>query len=337
MKRSKSLLALCAAFIWYVCATPSLADEDPMTLPKVIDRGYLVCGVGVADVGFATQQVNGNWAGFDVDFCRAVAAATLGDAQAVEFIPLDSLNRLRILKEGEVDVLFRTTTYNMARDVTLGFEFPAITYYDSQRVLAHASTKAKRLADLDGYTICANAGTTSIMNIRKAIQMNNVDVDVLEISSQAGRWRAFFGQECDAVTSDYSDLSAKVAAQGLDERTLVFLEDEIANEPLSAVVRDGDQQWEQIIRWVVNLLTLSEAEGVGHNSSQADISRLSIPTPKALGLKEGWATQTISQVGNYGEIFARNLGKGSQLGIERGLNKLWRDGGLMYPLPMRSE
>ncbi|MBB5723683.1 general L-amino acid transport system substrate-binding protein [Loktanella ponticola] len=340
MKLSKTArmtsLALCTAVLSSL-ATQGHADENSTTLSTVLDRGYLICGVGVADIGFAAQQVNGNWAGFDVDFCRAVAAATLGDAQAVEFVPLDSLNRLRALKDGDVDVLFRTTTYTMDRDVALGFEFPAITYYDSQRVLAHASTNAKRLADLDGFTICANAGTTSIANIRKAIEANDVDVDILEISSQAGRWRAFFGQECDAVTSDYSDLSAMVAAQGLDERTFVILDDEIANEPLSSVVLEGDQQWEQIIRWVVNLLVLSEAEGVGKDSGATVISQLSIPAPTALGLSDGWASQIISQVGNYGDIFARNLGDDSALGIKRGLNNLWRDGGLMYPLPMSTD
>ncbi|WP_306028951.1 transporter substrate-binding domain-containing protein [Stappia sp. MMSF_3263] len=320
-----------------VAAPQCLSAEPGSTLRAVVDRGYLICGVGVGDIGFATQQVDGSWAGFDVDFCRAVATATLADAEAVEFVPLDSLNRLSILGSGDIDVLFRTTTFTMERDVALGFEFPAVTYFDEQRILAHASTKARRLADLAGHTICANAGTTSIRNIRKAIDAQQIKAEILEISSQAGRWRAFFGQECTAVTSDSSDLLIMVAMHGLDEKSLIVLDDVLANEPLSAVVRDGDQQWEQIIRWVVNLLVLAEAEGIYQASAPDVLERLEVPAYRQLGLAEGWAHRTISQVGNYGEIFARNLGSDSKLGLERGLNKLWRDGGLMYPLPMKNQ
>lgn len=328
---------LLASALLLASAPQCLSAQTGETLRRVKDRGYLICGVGVGDIGFATQQTDGSWAGFDVDFCRAVATATLADANAVEFVQLDSLNRLSALQNGDIDVLFRTTTFNMERDVALGFEFPAITYFDEQRVLAHASTKARTLDDLAGRVICANAGTTSIRNIREALASRQIEADILEISSQAGRWRAFFGQECAAVTGDGSDLLIMVAMHGLDERSLVVLDEALANEPLSAVVRDGDQQWEQVIRWVVNLLVLAEAEGVHQKDPPEVLARLEVPAYRQLGLAEGWARRTVSQVGNYGEIFARNLGSGSNLGLERGLNRLWRDGGLMYALPMKNQ
>lgn len=326
-----------ASAILLMSAAQCLAAQADTTLQQVKDRGYLVCGVGVGDIGFATQQIDGSWAGFDVDFCRAVATAVLGDANAVEFVPLDSLNRLSTLQGGDIDVLFRTTTFNMKRDVTLGFEFPAITFYDEQRVLAHARTNARTLADLAGQTICANVGTTSIQNIREALAAQQIEAEILEIASQAGRWRAFFGQECAAVTSDSSDLQIMKAMHGLDEDSLVVLEDVLANEPLSAVVREGDQQWEQIIRWIVNLLILAEAKDIGQASPPEKQSRLDVPGYPDLGLAEGWAQRTISTVGNYGEIFTRNLGSDSDFGLERGLNRLWRDGGLMYALPMTGQ
>ncbi|MBC2860955.1 amino acid ABC transporter substrate-binding protein [Stappia sp. 28M-7] len=328
--------SLGAALVLLALAPQCLSAQPGETLRQVRDRGYLICGVGVGDIGFATQQTDGSWAGFDVDFCRAVATATLADANAVEFVPLDSLNRLSALQNGDIDVLFRTTTFNMERDVSLGFEFPAITYFDEQRVLAHASTRARTLDDLAGRVICANAGTTSIRNIREALASRQIEAEILEISSQAGRWRAFFGQECAAVTGDGSDLNIMRAMHGLDESALVVLEDILANEPLSAVVREGDQQWEQVIRWVVNLLILAEAEGIGRANALDAGSDLKVPAYPRLGLTEGWAHRTISAVGNYGEIFERNLGSGSDFGLERGLNRLWREGGLMYALPMKN-
>ncbi|MDV6228319.1 amino acid ABC transporter substrate-binding protein [Nitratireductor aquimarinus] len=312
----------------------ALAEEPGHTRATVQERGYLICGVGVDDIGFATQTVSGDWVGFEVDLCRGVAAAVLEDANAVEFVPLDSLNRLTVLAEGGVDVLFRTTTYNFARDVIRGFEFPAITYYDVQRVLVFADTGATRLSDLDGRTICANSGTTSIDNIRAAIDRAGIDADILQIASQSGRWRAFFGRECDAVTADGSDLAARIASQPQYRDDFVFLDDEISNEPLGAVVRDGDPQWTQIIRWVVNLTIAAEAADVGQGSNAASLTRLHIPGGAGLGLNDGWGVSVIRQVGHYGEIFDRNLGAGSDLKLPRGLNRLWKDGGLMYPLPM---
>ena len=327
------------SLLWVIVlmkAPSAWAANTGMTRTAVQERGYLVCGVGIDDVGFATQQIDGTWAGFDVDFCRAVAAAVLGDAEAVEFVPLDSLNRLSVLEQGRVDVLFRTTTYNFARDVTKGFEFPAITYYDVQQVLAFADTGATYLSDLDGRTMCANSGTTSIDNIRAAIDQAGVDIDILEIASQSGRWRAFFSRECDALTADGSDLAARIASQPQYRNDFVILEDQISNEPLAAVVRDSDPQWTHIIRWLVNLMIAAEAAGVGQNAEVDALARLHIPSGAALGLKDTWGEQAIQQVGHYGEIFDRNLGDGSALKLPRGLNNLWINGGLMYPLPMRA-
>lgn len=338
MATSLTMRHIVGLFMGCASLMPVAAHSDTTgeTRATVQARGYLICGVGLDDLGFATQQVSGTWVGFDVDFCRAVAAAVLGDATAVEFVPLDSLNRLDALKDGGVDVLFRTTTFNFARDVAMGFEFPAITYYDAQRVLAYADTNASVLADLDGRTICANSGTTSIANMRTAIANQNSTIDILEIASQAGRWRAFFGRECDAVTADGSDLAAMMASRPQYRDDFVLLDDEIANEPLGVVVREGDQQWEHIIRWVVNVTLVAEAAGVGqHSNGNAPVLQNIVAQP-ALGLAAGWENDIIRQVGNYAEIFERNLGDGSELHLPRGLNHLWKNGGLMYPLPMNT-
>ncbi|MBK0329031.1 amino acid ABC transporter substrate-binding protein [Rhodobacteraceae bacterium F11138] len=330
---ARLIVCLCAI----VVANPQTAQADTHTRAAVQDRGYLICGVGIDDFGFATQRIDGEWTGFDVDFCRAVAAAVLGDAEAVEFVQLDSLNRLSVLADGKVDILFRTTTYNFTRDVALGFEFPAVTYYDTQRILAFADTGADQLTDMDGRTICANSGTTSIDNIRAAIDRAKIDVDILEIASQSGRWRAFFAGECDAVTADGSDLAARIASRPGYRNEFTLLKDEISNEPLGAVVREGDLEWVHIVRWVVNLTIAAEAAGVGQDSPIGAIQQLGLPDGRALGLRETWGQDVILQVGNYGAVFDRNLGAGSYLNLPRGLNRLWRDGGLMYPLPMKMQ
>ncbi len=318
-----------------IVAPMARADSDGETRAAIEARGYLICGVGIDDIGFATRQIDGVWQGFDVDFCRTVATAVLGDATAVEFVPLDSLNRLNVLKEGGVDVLFRTTTYNYERDVVMGFDFPAITFYDTQRVLAYADTGARRLSDLDGKVICANSGTTSIANIREAIARLDGHVGILEIASQAGRWRAFFGRECDGVTADGSDLAAMMASRPSYRDDFVMLEDDIANEPLGAVVREGDRQWAHLVRWVANVVLMAEALGIAQDSDAETMAALDHMSRDTLGLPDGWASLVIRQVGNYADIYERNLGAGSQLGLRRGLNELWKNGGLMYPLPMK--
>lgn len=323
-------------FLGLLLLGPVEAYAAGETRSAVQDRGYLICGVGIDDVGFASRQADGRWTGFEVDFCRAVAAAVLNDAEAVEFVPLDSLNRLRVLQDGQVDVLFRTTTHNFTRDVTLGLEFPAITYYDTQKVLVFADTGASNLTDLDGMTICANSGTTSIDNIRVAIERAGISVEILEIASQSGRWRAFFGRECQAVTADGSDLAARVASQPQYRTDFALLEDDISNEPLGAVVRQSDPEWVHIVRWVVNLTIAAEANDLGQGSDTDQIADIGLPSGDTLGLANTWGADVITQVGNYGEIFERNLGAGSPLNLPRGLNRLWSDGGLMYPLPMQA-
>ncbi|EDZ45725.1 amino acid ABC transporter, periplasmic amino acid-binding protein [Rhodobacterales bacterium Y4I] len=319
--------------LWLAGALGAEAGEGD-TGAAIRDRGYLLCGVGSDDLGFATLRYDGEWTGFDVDFCRAVAAAMLGDATAVEFVPLDSLNRLEVLARGEVDVLFRTTTFTFDRDVNAALEFPAITFYDSQKVLVYADTGARTLADLAGKTVCANSGTTSITNIRHRIDSLGGGIGIQEYASQAGRWRAFFGRECEAVTADGSDLAAMLASRPGYRDDFVLLEDEIANEPLGPVVREDDRQWEQIVRWVINLTLVAEAAGIGQTSGPAEIARLPLPAGADLGVAGTWGADVIRQVGNYDDIFSRNLGDGSELRMARGRNALWTDGGLMYPLPM---
>ncbi len=314
--------------------TGAWADSFGQTKEQILSRGYLKCGVGIDDTGFSKRNIDGQWTGFDVDFCRAIAAAVLGDATAVDFIPLDSSNRLDVLQREHIDVLFRTTTYTFKRDMTLGFDFPAITFYDSQKILAHASENIKNLDDLAGKTICANLGTTSLTNISAILEKHDIPATILEVSSQAGRWRAFFGRECEAVTADGSDLFARITNQPFYQDNFTFLNEELANEPLGPVVRDGDQEWVHIIRWVINFMVLSEHYGIGQTSDLSSLAALKLPSGKKFGLQDSWAADVLNQVGHYGEVYDRNLGEDSALKIPRGFNKLWREGGLQYPLPM---
>lgn len=317
--------------------TPILAADKNIgiTYNQIQQRGVLRCGVGNNDPGFAQRNVDGTWVGFDVDFCRAIAAATLGNADAVDFLSLDSLNRLGALQRGDVDVLLRTTTWTYSRDTDMGIDFTGIVFFDTQGILVHKQTGITKLADLAGKTICANRGTTSIHHLKEITKQFKQEAKVLELASQEGRWRAFLSRECDAVTADKSDLLAKISTFKDSADKYLLLNEDLSNEPLSPAVRDDDRQWFDIVKWVV--FSTITAEHIGMNSENARTHRgeLGHLSSTSLGLPQDWAKQVILQVGNYQEIFDRNLGVGSTIRLDRGRNKPVEQGGLLYAMPFR--
>ena len=328
---NKIFLFLFSILVYQPIWAESLVEGE--TLKTVRDRGLLNCGVGSNDTGFSTQTTDGEWVGFDVDFCRAIAVAVLNNSQAVEFVPLDSLTRFEALQSGYVDVLIRTTTWTYERDTNMGLDFVGISLFDSQSILVQSQSQIQSKEDLVGRTICTNEGTTSAVNLSKFLMRENINAETLILSTQEGRWRAFLNQECDAVTADRSDLQAKIAT--LSTEDYAFLPDIIAAEPLGPVVRDADRQWFDIVKWSLFALVKAEDEGITKNNMgtlPSDIKNL----PSAqLGLRDDWAMKMIGAIGNYGEVFERNLGSGSVLKLDRGQNNLVKNGGLQYAMPFQ--
>ncbi|WP_417432397.1 amino acid ABC transporter substrate-binding protein [Kiloniella sp.] len=315
------------------------------TLDIVKERGYLTCGVGEHDFGFAQRDIQGKWHGFDVDFCRAVATATLGDPTAVRFIPVDSQNRITTLLEGEIDLLTRTTTWTLSRDAAMEINFTRITLYEVQGVIARSELGITQLNEAKSGTICVNSGTTSELNLADYLNRNQTNLEMLVLETQQGRWDAFFNGRCDLMTSDRIDLQAGAAMLAPSSDDYVILSDVISKEPLAPAVRNDDDQWFDIVKWVINTTVASEEFGISSQNLQKMKEGLSPQQTRlfgkvnnlggALGLDPDWASRVIGDIGNYGEIFDRNLGEGSQFKVERGMNNLWTKGGLMYALPAR--
>jgi general L-amino acid transport system substrate-binding protein len=326
-------------------------------LQQVIDRGTLRCGVNDAVPGFGFTGEAGEPEGFDVDFCRAVAAAVLGDSEAVEFTVLSAEQRFTALQSGEVDVLIRNTTWTSSRDGTEGARFLHTTFYDQQRMMVPADAGVESLEDLDGETICVLSGTTTELNLETVFQARGIDYEPLAAEETEVLQPAFIEGRCGAWTSDASQLagirSNWPANQGGPE-SLVILDEIMSKEPLGPVVRDGDDDWADAVNWTVISTVAAEELGVDSgnvqqmlDSEDPEVLRLlGQPAPAeaggeaeafdaGLGLPADFAVQVIEQVGNYGEIYDRNVGPDSPLELERGLNALWTDGGLQYAPPYR--
>jgi len=315
------------------------------TVENIEKRGQLVCGVSTGLGGFSVPDSEGNWTGLDVDFCKAVAAAVLGDASKVKYQPLTSQQRFTALQSGEVDMLSRNTTWTLTRDTALGLNFTAVTYYDGQGFMVPKSLGVKSAKELDGATVCVQAGTTTELNLADYFRANNMKFTPVVIESLQEVNAAFFSGRCDVYTTDSSGLASirkNDAPKGKSE-DYIILPEIISKEPLGPVVRHGDDQFLDIVKWVV--FGLVEAEEYGITSANVDeiagsadnpgIKRLLGTTPgmgKNLGLKEEWARNAIKAVGNYGEIWERNI---PQLGLPRGLNNLWSNGGIMFAPPVR--
>lgn len=325
-----------------VCLTAGVAMAG--TLEDVKAKGFIQTGVNGDLFGFAKPDEKGVWKGLDVDTARAVAAAVFGDADKVKYTPLTAKTRFTALQSGEIDLLTRNATMTLSRDTDLGLDFAHVNFYDGQGFLIPKSLGVKSATELDGATVCVLPGTTTEQNVADYFRVQKMQMNPVVIESTAELSKAFFAGRCDVMTSDASQL-AGIRAVAPKPADYTILPEIISKEPLSPAVRHGDNKWKDIVNYSV--MALIEAEELGITSANVDemkksedpkIQRFLGVSPgngKALGLSEDWAYNIIKQVGNYGEVFERNVGVNTPLMIERGLNALWTDGGLMYTPPFK--
>jgi general L-amino acid transport system substrate-binding protein len=321
------------------------ASAQQKTLDIVKARGVFHCGVHTGVPGYAQPDDKGNWTGFNIDYCRAIAAATLGDAAKVKFIPATPKERFTMLQAGETDALIRTTTWTLSRDSSLGLSFAGIDYFDGQGFMVKKARGVKSARELDGATICVQTGTTTELNLADYFKTNTMKYTPVVFDRADEVLKAYDAGRCDAYTNDAAGLAAyRIALPVPDDH--VVLGDLISKEPLGPAVRQGDMQWFTIVKWV-HFARLN-AEELGVTRANVDSMRATSTNPeikrllgtegdfgKGLGLDNDWAYRVIKSVGNYGESFDQHLGDGSRLKMARGLNKLWRDGGLQYAPPIR--
>ena len=336
--RRIALLLLASTLL---AAAPAHAD----TLTDIKARGVLRCGVAGDLPGLSYKDAAGDWSGLDVDFCRAVAAAVLGHRDRLELVQIPTADRFAALQDGRVDLLSRNTTWNLSRDLDPDVTFVAVLYHDGQGFMVRRDTSTLSARELSRKPVCAVANTTGPADIKTYFERNRMELDLKEFPDIKAAAAAYLNGTCYALSMDLTELSAvRAAAKGEDAHRI--LPEMISKEPLAPAVRRGDDRWFDIVRWC--LFTLINAEEAGIDSANVDASRararaddirllLDVDghTGKLLGLDSGWSYRIIGQVGNYGEVFERNLGRGSPLGIERGANALWRDGGLLYAPPAR--
>jgi general L-amino acid transport system substrate-binding protein len=313
------------------------------TLDAVKQRGTLVCGVSEGILGFSAPTDKG-WAGFDVDLCRALAAAIFGDAGKVRYVSLTANDRFTALRSGTIDVLSRNSTWTMSRETELKLVFPAITYFDGQGFLVRRTLPAASSLELDNAKVCVQSGTTTELNLVDYFRANHMRLQAVEFESATEAARAYDAGRCDVFTSDVSQLYAeRLGLAKPDDH--VILPDIISKEPLGPAVRQGDEQWADIVKWTVFALINAEELGVSSatieqatTSAKPEVKRL-VGTDgnfgEQMGLTKDWAARIVRQVGNYGEVFERNVGTESRLGIPRGLNHLWSTGGILYAPPIR--
>ena len=317
------------------------------TLAKIRSRGWLSCGVHPELAGFSVRDVKGVWRGFDVDICRAVAAATLGDANAVRFRPLSAADRFAVLKNGDVDLLSRNTSWTFSRDVGLGIDFPAVTYFDAQGFMVRRALNLTSVHELSGARICVQTGTDAEQNLADHMRARAIDYQAVVVDSEEAARAAYQSEECDAMSADLSALAAARTVMN-NPNAHVILPDVISKEPLGPVVRQDDPVWADIVRWTVFALILAEELELRSTDVAEAKSLATVPEARRLlgvernlgellGLREDWAFQAIRQVGAYDELFRRNLGEGSALRLARGLNARWNaeNPGLLYAPPMR--
>jgi general L-amino acid transport system substrate-binding protein len=331
-----------AASLTVFAAAPAAAGP---TLDAVKARGEIICGVNTGIAGFSAPDSRGEWKGIDVDVCRAIAAALFGDAKKVKYVGLTAAQRFTALQSGEIDVLSRNTTATLTRDTSLGLNPAGVNYYDGQGFLVPKKLGVKSVKELNGATICVQQGTTTELNMADYFRAHQIDYRPVVIEKLEEVIAAFFAGRCDAFTADASNLAATRSTNARNPDDYVILPEIISKEPLGPMVRQGDDQWFDLVKW--SLIAMIEAEEYGITSKNVDemlkspnpgIQRFLGVTPgmgKALGVDEKWAYNIVKQIGNYGESFERNVGAGSPLKLERGLNALWTDGGLMYAWPIR--
>jgi general L-amino acid transport system substrate-binding protein len=313
------------------------------TLAKVQSRGTLRCGVSEGIAGFSMQDAAGHWSGLDVDFCRAVAAAALGDASKVTFIPLRASARFPALMGGTIDLLARNATWTLVREAALNVQFAGVLFYDGQGFMVPAKRRIKTIAGLKGAAVCVEKGTTTEEQLAHYSNVNGLDLKPLVLDGMVDLIKAFFAGRCAALTGDAASLAAtRVSAPG-GPRAFLILPERISKEPLGPAVRAGDPAWLTLVRWVLNALVAAEELGITRENVRARMAdpsmqrvlKASEEVSRALGTDRDWPMRAVESVGNYGEMFDRNLGRGSPLRLERGLNAPWTRGGLMYSPPFR--
>ncbi len=320
------------------------AAASAQTLEKVKARGSVNCGVNPALPGFSARDAQGNWSGFDIDLCRALAAAIFNDPGKVQYTPLSTTERLPALQADKIDVLSRNTTWTFSREAPLRLNFTAVTYYDGQGFLVRRSTNATSALELNGASICVQKDTTSELNVADFFRANNMKFQIVALPTAEEMLKAYDSGTCSVATSDTSQLfAARLALKSPDDH--VVLPDIISKEPLGPFVRSGDDQWLGIVKWAHFAMVNAEELGVTSKtidealkSTKPDVRRL-VGTEEnygeQLGLTKDWVVRIVRHVGNYGEIFERNVGTGSRLAIPRGINSLWTNGGIQYAPPIR--
>src|SRR6188474_1171917 len=344
MKRFAVLVALVLA--------ATAQGVSAQTLKAVKDRGMLNCGANGSLAGFGLPDAQGKWAGLDVDFCRAIAAAVLNDANKVKYVPLSAKDRFTALQSGEVDVLARNTTWTSSRDTSLGLNFVGVNYYDGQGFMVRKSLKVNSALELNSASICVQQGTTTELNLADFFGANKMQLKSVTFATANEAVKAYDAGRCDAYTTDASALYAeRLRVTNPDDH--IILPEIISKEPLGPVVRHGDSQWGDIVRWSHYAMIIAEEKGItsaniddvkaknadGTDGADAEVQRmLGIVDGKmgeGLGLSGDWAYNIVKQVGNYSESFERNVGEKTKLGLARGLNALWTQGGLQYAPPIR--
>ena len=338
MKLTKVLLAAAAA-------TAMVGTASAGTVDDLRAKGFLQCGVSTGVPGFAFTDDKGDWQGFDPAVCKAVAAALFGDSTKVKYTPTTGKTRFEALKSGEIDMLARNTTWTYSRDVDLKLTFVGINYYDGQGFLAPKELGVASAKELDGASVCIQTGTTTELNLADFFRANNISYEPVPIETNAEGRKNYQAGRCDVYTTDASGLAA-TRSTFENPNDHVILPEIISKEPLGPLVRHGDDQWADVVRWVLNAMIIADEIGIT-SSNVADMAKNSkLPEVKRLlgsegkygemlGLAPDWAVQVISQVGNYGEVYDRFIGPATLIGLERGLNAQWTDGGLLYSPPFR--
>jgi len=321
------------------------ASVSAKTLDDVKKKGYLDCGISTGLAGFAFTDNQGKWQGFDPAVCKAVAAAIFGDSSKVKYTTTTGKTRFTVLRAGEVDMLARNTTWTYVRDVDLKLEFAGVNYYDGQGFMVPKKLGVKSAKELDGASVCIQTGTTTELNLADYFRSNGMKYEPVPIETNEEARKGYLSGRCDVYTTDRSGLAA-TRATFKDPHAHVILPEIISKEPLGPLVRHGDDEWEDVVRWTLNALIIGEELGI--TSSNIDTMRSSSKNPEVrrllgmegdygtmMGLSNNWAYNAIKLVGNYGELFEKYIGKNTPIGLSRGLNALWTQGGILYAPPFR--
>ena len=336
-------VAMVLAAMGAMAAAPAHAGK---TLDAIKSRGQVVCGVHTGLAGFSAADSNGKWTGIDVDVCRAVAAATLGDPEKVKYVPLAAQARFTALQSGEVDVLSRNTTFTLTRDASLGLSQTAVVYYDGQGFMVPVKSKIKSAKQLKGQTVCVQSGTTTEKNLTDYSKANGLNIKPVVFEKLDAVEGAYFSGRCVAYTTDASGLASVRNKSAKNPADHLILPELISKEPLGPLVRRGDDEWRAIVTWTIYGLLEAEEAGITQahvddlkaNSKDPAIGRMlgsTEDTGKLLGLDKEWLARAVKATGNYGEVFERNVGPKSALQLPRGLNNLWTKGGIQYAPPIR--